>query len=207
LRITVVDYGLGNVKSVLAALTHLNFEVRIDTNGQSINAADLLVIPGVASFGAGVYNIKKFNQFEEILNFRKTGKTIIGLCLGAQLFLKLSEESPGASGLALIEGVNKKLDPRLGKTPNQGWSKIEFMQNSVLSNKFEEKYFYFSHSYKMDFKDSSIIVAKIKNKTEEIPAIIQKENLIGLQFHPERSGMDGLALLYEIINEQAGLEI
>jgi glutamine amidotransferase len=207
LRITVVDYGLGNVKSVLAALTHLNFEFKVDTNGENINAADLLVIPGVASFGAGVENIEKFNQFEEILNFRKTGKTIVGLCLGAQLFLKRSEESPEALGLDLIKGVNKRLDPRLGITPNQGWHRIEFKYNSALSTRFEEKYFYFSHSYKMEFKDSSIVVAKIKNKLEEIPAIIQKENLIGLQFHPERSGMDGLELLYQIINDQTGLSI
>jgi glutamine amidotransferase len=92
-------------------------------------------------------------------------------------------------------------------TPNQGWSKIEFMQNSILSTKFEDKYFYFSHSYKMELDDPSIVVAKIKNKLEEIPAIIQKDNLIGLQFHPERSGVDGLALLYEIINKQTGLNI
>jgi glutamine amidotransferase len=207
LKITVVDYGLGNVKSVLAALTHLNFEVKLDADGQRINGADLLLIPGVASFGAGVDNIEKFNQFEEILNFNKTGKTIIGLCLGAQLFLKQSEESPGYLGLDLIEGVNKRLDSRLGVTPNQGWSKIEFMQNSILSTKFEDKYFYFSHSYKMELDDPSIVVAKIKNKLEEIPAIIQKDNLIGLQFHPERSGVDGLALLYEIINKQTGLNI
>ena len=207
MKITVVDYGLGNVKSVLAALKHLNFEVKIDSNGQKIGGADLLLIPGVASFGAGVDHINKFNQFEEILNFSKTGKTVIGLCLGAQLFLKQSEESPGASGLDLIEGVNKRLDSKLSIIPNQGWSKIEFKQNSNLSAKFEEKYLYFSHSYKMELDDPSIVVAKIKNKLEEIPAIIQKDNLIGLQFHPERSGVDGLALLYEIINKQTGSNI
>ncbi len=204
MNVTIVDYGLGNVKSVSSALSYLNFDVKVDTNGKIIKKADLLIIPGVASYGAGVKNLTKLQQFDEILDFNIHRKPIIGLCLGAQLFLEQSEESPEAKGLGLIPGVNKKLDPNSGTTPNQGWSKINFTNNTSLSSRCQGKYFYFSHSYKMEVKNSTHIVAKTAQKGGEITAIVQKDNLIGLQFHPERSGLDGLRLLFEIIKNQLG---
>lgn len=199
MNVCVVDYGLGNVQSVLDALHFLKYEVKCDRDANHIESADLLILPGVASFGAGIRNLIKLKQFEAIKSFFYLGKPIIGLCLGAQMLLEGSEESLAEKGFGFVKGNNLKLNSELGSVPHQGWSRISLAYNSRLFEKFDNKFFYFSHSYKLLVEKKTSIVATVTDRKEKITAIYEHENIVGLQFHPEKSGKDGLSLLHEII--------
>lgn len=198
MKIVVVDYQIGNLFNVTSALKSLGFSFKIDSNGHDIRAADLLIVPGVASFGNGIRNLRLSNQFDEIRNHHKEGKTIVGLCLGAQVLLESSEESPGVKGLELVKGKCTLLNRNLGRVPNQGWKKVNFAGTKLQKYFPATKYFYFSHSFKMQM-DEEVAVAET-TKGESIVGYFEKNNIRGMQFHPERSGEDGLFLLNTVLN-------
>jgi len=199
-KVCVVDYQLGNIFSVCQALKYLSIDFELDTDGNSISKSKLLIIPGVAAIGAGVNNLKSSNQWERINNHFANEKPILGLCLGAQMLLDSSEEDLEIRALGFIEGKSLKIDSELWKVPNQGWNKVYINQNSELVE-FDQQYFYFSHSFQMEPKDSSLITGRISMGDKSIPAIVQHHNLIGVQFHPERSGILGLNFLKKCLSE------
>lgn len=201
MKIVVVDYGLGNIFSVLAALSHLNYQVDVDIDGTKVGDSDCLIVPGVASFGAGISRLDDTGQSEQIREHYSSGKPLVGLCLGAQMFLNLSEESPGISGLGIVEGRCVGLNPELGRVPNQGWTYVEQTQHLIADeNVWRNEYFYFSHSYKMVIDDNKAQLSTGNLGMETITATFQVDNVAGIQFHPERSGLRGLSFLNNQIN-------
>lgn len=196
MKIVVADYGLGNIFSVVAALSRLNYEVKIDLDGSNVDAADCLIVPGVASFGAGMSRLSATGQAEAILAHSLSGKPLIGLCLGAQMFLNNSDESPEISGLGIVEGRCVSLDTKLGRVPNQGWTLVQQASNiKPDQDDWRHQYFYFSHSYKMEVDDKAAQISTGNLGNENVTATFQIENVAGIQFHPERSGLHGLTFL------------
>jgi glutamine amidotransferase len=151
-------------------------------------------LPGVAEFGSGISNLNASGQYEALINQYKLGKPIIGLCLGAQMFLNSSEEAPGVSGLGFIEGYSKAFRKVEKVSTFQGWSKVFFADYSA-SKIFDGKDFYFSHSYYMEVQKTEYILAKSAHYKVEFASCIVSDNVFGAQFHPERSGKIGLSFL------------
>lgn len=198
MKIALVDYGVGNIFSVGQALKSLNFDYVLDSDGKAIHTADLVLVPGVAAFGAGMKNLEDRGQAHELREFYKTGKPLIGLCLGAQMFLNSSSESTATQGLCFVGGEVVSLNEEVCRVPQQGWSKLIVQEGQTFSE-FAEQYFYYSHSFKMLPNVSQSHISQSKHDREVVTAIFVDKNVLGVQFHPERSGAIGLKFLKKAI--------
>jgi len=194
MKIAIIDYGLGNIYSVTSALKHIGHKAMVDIDGTVLTSSDVCILPGVAEFGSGVNNMKISGQFEALLNKHTSGNPIIGLCLGAQMFLNSSEEAPGVSGFGFVEGFSKSFSRNNKSLTFQGWSKVSFKED-VLKQILGQKDFYFSHSYFMTVENEAHILATSENYKIAFASCILKNNVLGAQFHPERSGKVGLSFL------------
>lgn len=207
-RIAIIDYGLGNLFSVKQACNHLNVEAKITSSVNEIENADALILPGVGAFATAMENLKSSSLVTPLLQFAKTGKPFIGICLGMQLMLTESEEFGKHKGLNLIEGVVKKF-PKIdkegvnNKVPQIQWNRV-YKKNTTVSSLFknlkEGDFMYFVHSYYCQPKESNIIYAETKYAGINYASILINNNLIGIQFHPEKSAKKGLEIYENIIN-------
>jgi glutamine amidotransferase len=201
-NVAVVDYGLGNIYSVMAALREVGVSAVLDTDGTKIRKCDAALVPGVAAFGAGMRSLLKSGQAESLTKHFSSGNRLIGLCLGAQMFMDRSEESPEISGLGFVTGQVVRLNERNCTVPNQGWCKVvvaESAQEGDLRALQTDRYYYFSHSFRMATGKSVSILGTTQSGEETIVAAYQIDNVVGVQFHPERSGADGLEFLAAIM--------
>lgn len=198
----VVDYGLGNIFSVLAALKELGHRSVVDTDGSQLTNVQTVLVPGVASFSAGLKNLAVSGQAQSLSSVRASGRPVIGLCLGAQMFLERSEESGDARGLGFVRGRVIALDPDQCRAPHQGWSKTSlpsWQRSQEGFSENEESYFYYSHNYKLCLNDPSHVVASTQYGSETVTAVYRQDNVVGVQFHPERSGLPGLHFLNALL--------
>lgn len=199
MKVALVDYGVGNIFSVEHALKFLGLDYSLDQDGSAILNADLAIVPGVASFGTGMVNLQKRHQADALREFHSRGLPLIGLCLGAQMLLETSTESASIPGLGFIKGHVSLLDTSLCQVPQQGWSRL-LAKHVPFFSEFDQQYFYFSHSYKMLPKLSSSNMGTAQYGMETATAFFFSDNLLGVQFHPERSGPIGLKFLEKAIN-------
>jgi glutamine amidotransferase len=193
-KICVLDYGSGNVRSVFNLFNSINQSVIISNQHKDIKNASHIVLPGVGSFGSAMNNIKlniPLGILEgEVLN---KGKPFLGICVGMQVMATESSEFGKHLGLNWISGEVKKISADL-PLPHIGWNNLKIFQNSKLLEGINEDLdFYFVHSFKFHLNDSSLLVAS-SEYGESIPSIINKENLFGVQFHPEKSQVAGKKL-------------
>lgn len=197
--VVVVDYGLGNLRSIHHKLGFLNCKAVISSDPEIILSASALIIPGVGSFASGMKKLESAGIREPLERAVLKNKTpILGICLGMQLFSSFSEEG-NASGLGWISGTVKRFDSSsLGyrlRIPHVGWNNVEIVNQSPLSACIiEENRFYFTHSYYMECENASDVSAVTKYGIS-FPSIIVKENIMGTQFHPEKSHKYGMALI------------
>lgn len=198
MKISIVDYGVGNIFSVGQALKSLGLDFSLDADGSSISNSDLVIVPGVAAFGIGMKNLQERGQAEELRSFFQTGKPLIGLCLGAQMFLNSSAESPLTEGFGFVKGEVSALDEKKCRVPQQGWSKLVAPESATFSV-FHQEYFYFSHSYKMILGSTQTVVHSSRHDQEVVTAFFIDKNVLGVQFHPERSGPNGLKFLEKAV--------
>jgi imidazole glycerol-phosphate synthase subunit HisH len=193
--IGIVDYGMGNLFSVSKALERLNADYFISGDKEELLRADALLLPGVGSFRDAMEVL----QVDTIKEFAATGKPLLGICLGMQLLFEDSDENGLTKGLGLLPGSvrrfpGKTLAGETYKVPHMGWNKLEFVQSSPLLEGLEEDYVYFVHSYYVSAENSEVLLAKA-NYHEEFSAVVGKDNIFGMQFHPEKSSKLGMALL------------
>ena len=186
--IAIIDYGAGNLKSVKNTLDYLNVECIITNSAKDIIQADRLILPGDGSFGYMMKNLKKLNLAIPIKNFIEQGKPFLGICLGLQGLFETSEESPGIEGLSIFKGKVVKF--RRGKIPQIGWNKVIPNKKSIFKN----EYMYFVNSYYVVPDDNSIISA-ITDYYGKFVSAIQFNNVTAMQFHPEKSGKEGIELI------------
>ena len=194
--IAILDYGLGNSISVKNMLKKVGVKSEITANLDKLEQADKLILPGVGHFEKGMGNLKKEGLDELIKGFAASGKPILGICLGAQLLTKHSEEG-NVEGLELIPINTKKFifpDSNL-KVPNMGWSEIEIKQkHSYLSGFQTTPRFYFVHSYFMDAEQTDYVIAEARYG-HQFAAVVANGNVVGMQFHPEKSHKFGMQVL------------
>lgn len=188
--IAIIDYGMGNIGNVKRALEKLGYEACLTDSPALIEQAEAVLLPGVGSFKAAMEEIEK-RQLTGLLKEQAKKKPLIGICLGMQLFFEMGEEGGTTKGLGLIPGVVKKMNVSL-PLPHMGWNRLNVRQGSV-----KETYVYFVHSYRVETLDKWIVATA--DYEEVIPAIVQKDRVIGMQFHPEKSGDDGLRLIQQAL--------
>lgn len=190
----IIDYGMGNVASVKKALNVVGVESKITGDEEDIRNAKYLILPGVGSFAQGMDNLRS-SSLDKIIKdeIYSKRKPILGICLGMQLLATLGTEPYERKGLNLVEGkVNKIINPNL-RVPHLGWNSIIASKGSFFED-FNQKDFYFIHSYHFEVKDSNKIGALVEYG-EKYVAAIQYENVLATQFHPEKSQDQGIMLL------------
>ena len=195
--IAVIDYGAGNIQSVCKALQYINCDVTVTSNPDEIMKADGAVLPGVGSFGDTMNTMTNFGIKDTVIEYTKTGKPFLGICLGLQLLFGESQESPGVKGLSLLEGSIKKIPNNGGtlKIPHIGWNNLNIKNGGGLFKGINgSPYVYFVHSFYLDACDKSIVTSQTEYGAV-IDASVQKGNIYATQFHPEKSGETGLKML------------
>ena len=205
MSIVVIDYGSGNLKSAAKALEtaannlNKNSKILVTSDPKIIKKSDKIVLPGQGSFRDCYSGIKKIPELNETLNefVLEKKKPILGICVGMQLFAKIGYESKETEGFGWIDAevrkinnINKKL-----KLPHMGWNEIEFKKDCFLFSNIKNKaHMYFIHSYEFMTKQKDCVVATT-DYGNSIIASVAKENIIGTQFHPEKSQKNGLIIL------------
>ncbi len=192
--ITLLDYGAGNVRSVINAIESLGETVKVVSDITDILSAQKLVFPGVGNFESMMRILNKKNYVDPLKDFLQSGRPFLGICLGLHALFEGSEEAPGAAGLGLIPGFVKRFDIDLS-VPHIGWNGINIKKPSRIFNglRGDEK-FYFVHSFYVVPNDESVVLTTT-NYGEEFVSSIQKGNITATQFHPEKSGVAGIRLL------------
>jgi len=191
--IVIIDYGVGNLASVKNALEKLGVKNVISSDPEIMKQAKALILPGVGAAGQGMKNLKKKGLDKIVIAEIKKGKPFLGICLGMQLLFEKSEEG-NVNCLGVLKGQVKKFK-KMKKVPQIGWNQVEVKQSSKLFNGISDNsYFYFVNSFYCLPKDKEII-AGITSYGETFSSIVQKDNVLGVQFHPERSGKVGFRLL------------
>ncbi|MFJ5713697.1 imidazole glycerol phosphate synthase subunit HisH [Neobacillus sp. NPDC093127] len=193
--IGIVDYGMGNLFSVSKALERLSANYFISADKSELLQADALIIPGVGSFRDAMERLPA----DTIKEFAASGKPLLGICLGMQLLFENSEENGLTEGLGLLQGgvrrfPGKSRNGKPYKVPHMGWNRLEFVKESPLLKNLTEDYVYFVHSYYVNAENSDVLLAKTVYN-EQVSAVVGRDNILGMQFHPEKSSRLGMALL------------
>lgn len=198
-NIVVIDYGMGNIRSVQNALIRCGAHVSVTQSGDDFAGADALVLPGVGAFGEAMNNLKKLNLVAPIQDTVSSGTPFLGICLGMQLLADSSVERGEHEGLGLIPGHIAKIDvPKGLRLPHVGWNMTTVKQEQPLfaqARDGESYYFVHSYHYQCDEK----YVAATTDYGKDVIAAVQREHIMGVQFHPERSQASGLRLLTNFI--------
>ena len=188
---------MGNIHSVKKAIENLEEEVLLIKNKFQISSCKALIIPGQGAFDPAIENLIKTGLIDEIKNWISSGKSFMGICLGLQILFEESEEGIN-KGIGIIKGKIKKIPPiKNQRIPHIGWCNLVPSNDSQLISKEEtNKWVYFDHSYFAAPNNESFVTASVEYGPINLTAIIENENLIACQFHPEKSGNVGQSLLY-----------
>ncbi len=202
--IVVIDYDLGNLRSVAKALESVGGKVEVSSSPEKIARAQALVLPGVGAFYRGMENLKKLGLLPVILKSIKEDKSFLGICLGLQLLFTESEEHGLHQGLNVIKGRVEKFTAGV-KIPHMGWNQLRLQSRDnkepragLFTDVQDNSYFYFVHSYYVEPEDRSLIVGTTQYGQEFVSAV-KKDNVWGVQFHPEKSGEVGLKILENFV--------
>jgi len=211
--IAIIDYGMGNLRSVQKALETVGGRAKIVSTKSGLSIAEKIILPGVGAFGDAMKELRRLKLVEPIKEAIREGKTFLGLCLGLQLLFETSAESPGVKGLGILKGRVKRFEFRNQKlkVPHMGWNNIKLQitnyklqtnpKSKILTNVPDGSYMYFVHSYYAEPKDKSVILATTDYGIN-FASGIWKDNIYAFQFHPEKSQKIGLQILKNFVSPQ-----
>ncbi|PKM64971.1 MAG: imidazole glycerol phosphate synthase subunit HisH [Firmicutes bacterium HGW-Firmicutes-20] len=193
--IVIVDYGVGNIRNVERALTKLGMEVIVTRDIEMIDQAKAIILPGVGAFRDAIGNLIKYDLVDCLKRNAEKGTWIVGICLGMQLLYDKSYEDGEYEGLGLLRGEIVKFDDSDLKVPHMGWNRlIKQREDELTQDLTDQDYVYFVHSYYLKSDDKEQIIFT-SSYGVDVPAIVRKDNIIGMQFHPEKSGAVGVKIL------------
>lgn len=209
--VTILDYGIGNILSVARGFEAIGADVNITSNIEGIKNAERLILPGVGAFASGIEQLRVNNFDSAIINLVNTGKPLLGICLGMQFLMDSSEEFGETDGLGLIEGKvipipSKSIDGDSLIVPHIGWSALEISgdnntwDKSILTNTPVKSHVYFVHSFYSKPNNKEHLLAHCSYGGNNLSAVICRDNVMGCQFHPEKSGAIGLDILRAFLN-------
>lgn len=200
--ITIIDYGSGNLRSISNGFSKINVESEITNNPETIANAKYLVLPGVGAFGQAMKNIEPYKKL--IIEHINENKPFLGVCLGLQILLKSSEETPNVKGLDIFKGEVKKFPKENGlKVPHMGWNRLDMTlceksKTCSIIDGIVKDYFYFVHSYYAFPEDEDVISGTVEYGFD-VPSVLSENNVFATQFHPEKSGVPGLKILKNFV--------
>lgn len=205
-QVAIVDYGLGNLFSVKNACEHVGLRATITSSRTDILTAGAVLLPGVGAFGDAMQTLHKLDLVTVLHDVAASGKPLIGVCLGIQLLMTESYEFGRHKGLGLVEGDVMRLDEpeedgRALKIPQIGWNRIRATGNwagSLLEDVENDSYMYFVHSFVARPQDREVVLSNSNYGDFEFCSSLKKGNIFACQFHPERSGRQGLKLYQKI---------
>jgi glutamine amidotransferase len=210
--IAIIDYGMGNLHSVSKALERLGYEYAITDDPLTIQEANGVILPGVGAFGDAMKQLRRTGLDALTKDVAAQGKPLLGICLGMQLLFSSSAEGGKHEGLNLLQGHVCRL-PGVSttgekyKVPHMGWNLLHFtQQNHPILEGTTEGYTYFVHSFYVDQMDKQDLIAYAEYH-EQVPGIVGRKNVIGMQFHPEKSGETGMHLLANFCRLSKGVNI
>jgi glutamine amidotransferase len=191
--IAILDYGMGNLRSVARAIEHVGGSPLVTDDPTRALSADGLVVPGVGHFGACVANLRERGLDAVVKEYAASGRPVFGVCVGMQVLFEGSEEAPDVPGLGLFEGVSVRLGAGGVKVPHMGWDKVAWSRHAEHPYVLDVPYtwFYFVHSYAPWTRDA---IGTVTYGERMISAVVAKDNVFATQFHPEKSGYWGLKL-------------
>lgn len=193
--ITIIDYGMGNLRSVAKALELYTDSVVISRNPDSISESDGIVLPGDGAFPQAMENLYKYNWIRPIKDYIAGDGFFLGICLGYQLLFSCSDEFSHTDGLDIIPGKVVRFSDKELKVPHMGWNQVKVQKDSPFLEGIEDfSYFYFIHSYYPEIEDKDWIIGTSEYGVM-FPCIVGKNNLIASQFHPEKSHRSGLKII------------
>ena len=194
--IAVVDYGAGNVCSVMHALEHIGAPSILTREEGEIARADAVILPGVGAFGDAMAQLGASGTVAALERYLKTGRPLLGICIGEQLLFDRSEESPGSPGLAWLRGSVRRIPAAPErKVPHMGWNSLQILKDDPLFRHVRDgEYVYYVHSfYARDCAAGTLAASRYGNV--DVTGVVRRGNVYGTQFHPEKSGGTGLRLL------------
>lgn len=197
--IAIIDYGMGNLRSVTNALEKLGADAVVTRDKKVIEASAAIILPGVGAFGKCIENLEKL----ELLGFLKetveNGKRYLGICLGMQVLFESSEEAPGIAGMGVLKGTVPRFTGQI-KIPHMGWNNINIVKKTEILHGIENgEHFYFVHSYYCSPEDKGVIATTTPYGGEFVSSV-QRDNIFACQFHPEKSQQVGLKLLQNFVS-------
>lgn len=203
-KVVVIDYGIGNVFSVCNALSRIGESPILSGDPQIIAKAERVILPGVGAFSKAMENLRSHGLDDAISTYIDTGRPFLGICIGMQVLMERSTELGDHIGLGHINGSVERI-PNISssgnrvKVPHIGWSQVNKVSISHSNNasqiKYDQRCFYFVHAYMCKPSSEDNLLATVNYHGEEITAIVSRGNILGVQFHPERSGQEGLNFL------------
>ncbi|MFH1283133.1 MAG: imidazole glycerol phosphate synthase subunit HisH [bacterium] len=200
--IAVIDYGMGNLRSVAKAIERIGGTAVVTSKNKDILKSKKIILPGVGAFKAGMSSLRRLGLVEVIKQQIAAGVPCLGICLGYQLLFEMSSEDGKNKGLGIIKGDVKPLQSK-GKCiriPHMGWNTIEIIKRGFLFKGIPNKvHLYFVHSYYCDPTDDALITSWVKYGLQ-FAASIQKDNVFGIQFHPEKSSSKGMEILKNFVS-------
>lgn len=199
--VAVIDYGAGNLQSVVKALKFIGCDCLITNKKEELMSTDSAILPGVGSFADAMKCMNDSGTTEALLEYIQSEKPLLGICLGLQLLFEGSDESPGVKGLGLLKGSITKIPNQNNtlKIPHMGWNSLNILKhNDIFKGVEENSYVYFVHSYYLKAEDSSIVSSRT-NYGVDIDASVCYKNIFATQFHPEKSGKVGLQILNNFV--------
>ena len=204
----LVDYGMGNLRSVEKALARVGADVRIVSDAKGVLAAEAMVLPGVGAFGDCLANLQKVGLVRATQEFIAAKRPFLGICLGFQALFESSEEAPGVKGLAVFPGTVPRFAANLGKAdgagglkvPHMGWNQLDIKRAAcpLLKGVADGSYVYFVHSYYCKPKNASVVCAATEYGVE-FCSMLWADNVFATQFHPEKSQAVGLKMLENFV--------
>ncbi|MCB9454781.1 MAG: imidazole glycerol phosphate synthase subunit HisH [Anaerolineaceae bacterium] len=202
--LAVIDYGAGNLRSVLHALNYLGVgDIRVVRGPRDLREVDKIILPGVGAFGAGMQKLHEQDLVQPIKDAVFAGKPYLGICLGMQFLFESSDEMGNYAGLGLLPGHVTRFAPLPGlKIPHMGWNQLELQRPSTLLKGAEAGYAYFVHSYYCVPAERADVVATV-DYGGAFAAVVQRNHIYGVQFHPEKSQQMGLRILANFLEVAA----
>ncbi len=201
--IAIVDYNIGNLASVINAFKVLGEDVVVESNPSKLKEYDKLILPGVGAFGDAMEHLKSNGMDRAVIEYANSGKPLLGICLGMQLLFESSQEFGNHKGLGVIEGRvvafdESKFEQKL-KVPHMGWNELFIQKDTALfKNLSKEFYLYFVHSYHIEC-DDKYVIGKTYYGYDFVSAV-NRDNIYGIQPHPEKSHKNGLKIIENFIN-------
>lgn len=203
-KVTIIDYGAGNLHSAANAFRRLGAEVEMVETPEGVEGARCLILPGVGAFGEGMAGLHRRGLVEPIRKYAASGRPLLGICLGAQLLMEESEEFGRHAGLGLVPGCVRRLPSAGVKIPHVGWRQIfptaeKAWEGTLLAETPPETWMYFVHSFHCVPVEPQHLCAQATYGAHAVTAAIRRDAVVGVQFHPEKSGAFGLSMLRTLL--------